>query len=144
MSLHMRNPTICICKNKAADQLRSNCKADQRLCFRFTDSTIPLLSKFEILSLQLFSVAVQPSLCRICSETQIVGFLTHRLNYFSQGKKSLFCGQEDAASSDSVSENRRDAITSSYNSGVTLQDSGDESQTVSHQIFDLLYSLKRA
>ena len=29
----MRNPDICLCKNKGADQLRSNCKADQRLCF---------------------------------------------------------------------------------------------------------------
>ena len=31
-------------KNKGADQLRSNCEADQRLCFRYTDSTIPVLS----------------------------------------------------------------------------------------------------
>ena len=29
-----RKPTICICENKGADQLRSNCEADQRLCFR--------------------------------------------------------------------------------------------------------------
>ena len=29
--------------NKGAGQLRSNCEADQRLCFRYTDSTIPLL-----------------------------------------------------------------------------------------------------
>ena len=28
---------------KNADQLRSNCAAHQRLCFRYTDSTIPLL-----------------------------------------------------------------------------------------------------
>ena len=27
--------TICICENKDADQLRSNCEADQRLCFRY-------------------------------------------------------------------------------------------------------------
>ena len=40
-----------ICENKDADQLRSNCAADQRLCFRHTDSTIPLLPKSEISSL---------------------------------------------------------------------------------------------
>ena len=45
MSHLMGKPTICICENKGADQLRSNCEADQRLCFRYTDSTIPLLSK---------------------------------------------------------------------------------------------------
>ena len=44
-------PAFCICENKDADQLRSNCAADQRLCFRYTDSTIPLLPKSEIPSL---------------------------------------------------------------------------------------------
>ena len=39
----MRKPAFCICKNKDADQLRSNCAADQRLCFHYMDSTIPLL-----------------------------------------------------------------------------------------------------
>ena len=34
-------PTIFIGENKGADQLRSNCEADQRLCFRYTDNTIP-------------------------------------------------------------------------------------------------------
>ena len=47
----MGKPTICICENKDADQLRSNCKADQRLCFRYMNSTIPLLSKTKISSL---------------------------------------------------------------------------------------------
>ena len=41
-------PTIYIGENKVADQRRSNCEADQRLCFRYTDSTIPLLSKSKI------------------------------------------------------------------------------------------------
>ena len=40
--------TICICENKGADQLRGNREADQRLCFRYMDSTIPLLLKSEI------------------------------------------------------------------------------------------------
>ena len=35
----MGKPTICIGENKGADQLRGNCEADQRLCFRYTDST---------------------------------------------------------------------------------------------------------
>ena len=41
----MRKPAFCICENKDADQLRSDCAADQRLCFRYRDSTIPLLPK---------------------------------------------------------------------------------------------------
>ena len=40
-----------ICENKDADQLRGNREADQCLCFRYTDSTIPLLPKSEISSL---------------------------------------------------------------------------------------------
>ena len=44
----MGKPTICIGENKGADQLRGNREADQRLCFRHTDSTIPLLSKSKI------------------------------------------------------------------------------------------------
>ena len=39
----VRKPEFCLCENKGADQLRSNCEADQRLCFRYTDSTISLL-----------------------------------------------------------------------------------------------------
>ena len=44
----MGKPTICIGENKGADQLRGNREADQRLCFRYSDSTIPLLLKSEI------------------------------------------------------------------------------------------------
>ena len=51
MSLVVRKPAFCICENKDADQLRGNREADQRLCFRYTDSIIPLLSKSEISSL---------------------------------------------------------------------------------------------
>ena len=42
--LHMR-------KNKDADELRGKREADQRLWFRYIDSTIPLLSKSEISSI---------------------------------------------------------------------------------------------
>ena len=44
----MRKPAFCICENKDADQPRGNREADQRLCFRHIDITIPLLSKSEI------------------------------------------------------------------------------------------------
>ena len=50
MSHLMGKPTICICENKDADQLRGNREADQRLCFRYSDSTIPLLLKSTISS----------------------------------------------------------------------------------------------
>ena len=43
----MRKPAFCICENKDADQLRGDREADQRLCFRYSDSMIPLLSKSE-------------------------------------------------------------------------------------------------
>ena len=36
----MRKPAFCIYENKDADQLRGNREADQRLCFRYTNSTI--------------------------------------------------------------------------------------------------------
>ena len=47
LSRVVRNPAFCICKNKDTDQLRGNCDAKQRLCFRYIDSTIPLLPKYE-------------------------------------------------------------------------------------------------
>ena len=43
LSRVMRKPTFCICENEGADQLRGNREADQRLWFRYTDSSIPLL-----------------------------------------------------------------------------------------------------
>ena len=51
MSRDVRKPDFRICENKDADQLRGDREADQRLCFRHLDSTIPLLSKSEISSL---------------------------------------------------------------------------------------------
>ena len=51
MSLVMRKPAFCISENKDADQLRGYRDADQRLCFRYTDSTIHLLPKSGISSL---------------------------------------------------------------------------------------------
>ena len=77
----MRNPAFCICENKDPDQLRGDREADQRLCCRYTDTTIPILHKYEISSLQPSCVVVQPGLCRTWSETPKTGFLTTRLNY---------------------------------------------------------------
>ena len=47
----MRKPDFCLCENKGADQLRGNREADQRLCFRYSDRTIPLLLIAKISSL---------------------------------------------------------------------------------------------
>ena len=41
MSRRMKKSTICICENKGGKR-----EAGQRLCFRYTDSTIPLLAIF--------------------------------------------------------------------------------------------------
>ena len=46
----MGKPTVCIGENKGADQLRGNREADQHLCFRYSDSTIPPLLNSEISS----------------------------------------------------------------------------------------------
>ena len=69
----MRNPTFCICENKDADLLRGNREADQRLCFRYIDRTIPLLSNSECTA---WFVSDQVG-------NQKVGFLMTRLIYFN-------------------------------------------------------------
>ena len=79
VSRDVRKPDFCICENKDADQLRGDREADQRLCFRYTDSRIPLLPKSEISSIWPSSVAVQTGLCGTWSETPKTGFLTTRL-----------------------------------------------------------------
>ena len=48
---HAKTGLLHICENKDADQFRGNREADQRLCFRYTDSTIPLPPTSEISSL---------------------------------------------------------------------------------------------
>ena len=82
MSRIMRKPTFCICKNKDADQLHGNREADQRLCFCYINSIIPLLSIYEISSLWPSCVAVQPGFCGTRPETPKTGFLTTRLIFF--------------------------------------------------------------
>ena len=81
----MRKLAFCICENKDADQLRINREADQRLCFRYTDSTIPLLPKSEISSLSPSSVTVQSGLCETWLITPKTGFLRTRLILSNKG-----------------------------------------------------------
>ena len=71
----MRKGILCKCGNKGADQLQGIRAADQRLCFRYIYSIIPLLPSIKVSSLYLFSVAEQPGLCRTWSETPKTGFL---------------------------------------------------------------------
>ena len=66
--------TICIGENKGADQLRSNCEADQRLCFRYSESTIPLL-----LTLLALYCACTARFVSDLFGNHIVGFPTRRL-----------------------------------------------------------------
>ena len=76
----MGKPTICIGENKDADQLRGNREADQRLCFRYTDSTIPLLSKSKIPSSTLIRL-------RICVITQLKYEKTQLITILSVRKR---------------------------------------------------------
>ena len=93
VSLCVRKPTICMGENKDADQLRGNREADQRLCFRYTDSTFPLLLIPKFSRFWVSSVTVQAGLCLTWSKTQIVGFLMHRLMYVSYFLKVSQCGR---------------------------------------------------
>ena len=62
MSRVIRKHAFCICENKDVDQLCGNRAADQRLCFHYIDSKIPL---------------PKPR-----SETPKTGFLGTRLIYY--------------------------------------------------------------
>ena len=96
MSRIARKRDYCLCQNKGADQLRGNREADQRLCFRYLDSTIPLLPICKISSFKPASVAAQTGLCQTRSETPKTGFLASRLkyNYGWNVTESLFSGNQ--------------------------------------------------
>ena len=64
----MRKPAFCI--NKGAHQLHSNRAADQLLCLCYSDSTIPLLPKYEISSLYLSYGLYSPVCVRPGRKTQ--------------------------------------------------------------------------
>ena len=101
----MGKPTICICENKGADQLRGNREADQRLCFRYSDSTIPLLLTAKLISAFVFATRIvqflfylnpkfQASssfllLCRTCSETTLLVFPRGGSNVAFKESKSI-------------------------------------------------------
>ena len=73
----MRQPAVCLCKTKGADQLPGNCAADQRLSYSYIDSTIPLLPKSEVSSCG----CVIPGLCWTWSETLKKGLVVMQLLY---------------------------------------------------------------
>ena len=54
----------------------SSCTADQHFCFHYSNSTFPLLFKFEISSSQPSSVTVQAGLCPNCLETPKMFFFS--------------------------------------------------------------------
>ena len=85
----MRKLDFYLCKNKGADQLCSNCKADQRLCFHYMDNTIPPLLISKISSFWPYSVTVHAGFCRIWWETPKTGFLASQLMYLIQGILSI-------------------------------------------------------
>ena len=75
----MGKPTICIGENKDADQLRGNREADQRHCFRYSDSTIPPLLNSKISSFYLFFCSCTARFVSDLFGNHIVGFPTRRL-----------------------------------------------------------------
>ena len=75
----MDKPTICIGENKDADQLRGNREADHRLCFRYSDSTIPLLPKSENFKLLALFCACTGRFVSDLFGNHIVGFPTRWL-----------------------------------------------------------------
>ena len=62
MSRLLGKPTTCICENKGADQLCGKRQADQRLCFRYTDSKYNP-STFSIQNFMLLAVCCLLLLC---------------------------------------------------------------------------------
>ena len=64
---------FCLCENKGADQLCSNCTTDQHVCFSDAESTILFLLK--ILNFKPSFIDVQAGLCRTWSETLKTSFL---------------------------------------------------------------------
>ena len=65
----MRKLDFCLGENNGADHLRSDWEADQHLCFRYCDGTIPLLLKSKISSFLPSSEPAQAGLCVTWSET---------------------------------------------------------------------------
>ena len=76
----MSKSAFCICENKDADQLCSNCTTDQRLCFA---TQIVLFRYFLIQNFQPLAICAGTALlCRTWSETAKTGFLALWLVFF--------------------------------------------------------------
>ena len=76
-----------------ANQMHGYLAVHQRLCFRYIDSTIPLLHKPKNSSLLQSAVVLQPCLCRTWSETLMTGFLATRYDFleFHGGRSQNKC-----------------------------------------------------
>ena len=90
LSCVMRKPAFRSCENKR--------DADQRLCFCYRDSTIPLLAKSDISSPQPSSMAVQPGLCRTWSKTPTTGFCYFSVHYHAMVLNALFLNTHETLS----------------------------------------------
>ena len=75
---------FCMCKNKGADQLCSNCTADQGLCFRYIDRTISLLLKSEISS-SSFLLVLHRQVCVRPGRTPQRPVFSHCGSYMENG-----------------------------------------------------------
>ena len=83
ISQNMNKSDFRLCKNAGADQLYSNCTADQRLCFHYMDSTMSLLPKYEIPTFLLSSVSAQTCLCWTWSEIPKTVFFVSRFKFYN-------------------------------------------------------------
>ena len=78
----MRQNNILHMQNKAADQVRSNCKADQRLCLHYTDQQ----TLEQVQSAKYLGLTITDNLDRgqhiseiTCKATKTLGFLRRNL-----------------------------------------------------------------
>ena len=70
----MGKPTICFYRKQRRRSALRYREADQRFCFRYMDSAIPLIPKSEILSFWPLSVHAQAGLCRAWLEPKLFFF----------------------------------------------------------------------
>ena len=88
---HEKNSILHIHENKGADQPHSNCEADQRLCFHYIGSTIPLLSKSKISRLAIYCSCTAQFVSALVGN-HFVGFLMKQQIYvhvWSTGSTAL-------------------------------------------------------
>ena len=88
----MRKPAFCICENKDADQLRGNREADQCLCFRYTDSTIPLLPKDK--NFKLLAIFCDCTVFCDCTARFVSDLVRNPEDWFSQNEAHVTADTE--------------------------------------------------